>query len=71
MPRLPRQRSIQTITAISLIIAGHSIQPWLEYREPKDGSLKSNLRWLVLGILSSALLLIVIDMTVIYLACRV
>ncbi len=36
--------------------------------ESKDGSLKSHLRWLVLGILSSALLLIVIDMTVIYLA---
>ncbi|WP_312226391.1 MFS transporter, partial [Stutzerimonas nitrititolerans] len=30
--------------------------------------MKSHLRWLVLGILSSALLLIVIDMTVIYLA---
>ena len=30
--------------------------------------MKSPLRWLVLGILSSALLLIVIDMTVIYLA---
>ncbi|AGA87397.1 MFS transporter [Stutzerimonas stutzeri] len=30
--------------------------------------MKSSLRWLVLGILSSALLLIVIDMTVIYLA---
>ncbi|WP_336512027.1 MFS transporter [Stutzerimonas stutzeri] len=37
-------------------------------RNLKDRLVKSPLRWLVLGILSSALLLIVIDMTVIYLA---